>query len=53
MAVRLRGSFRGPAGHVYLSDNILYRRIDLLRFILEEQVTLAPSDRVLYLLTAR
>ena len=52
MAVRLPGSFQGPAGHVYLSDNILYRRIDLLRFILEEQVTLAPSGRVLYLLTA-
>ena len=28
MAARLPGSFRDPAGHVYVSDGILYRRIE-------------------------
>jgi hypothetical protein len=28
MAARLPGSIRDPAGHVYLSNNIVYRRIE-------------------------
>jgi len=28
MGTRLPGSFRDPAGHVYISDNVVYRRIE-------------------------
>lgn len=28
MTARLPGSFRDPAGHIYVSDNIIYRRIE-------------------------
>ena len=28
MAARLQGSFRDPAGHIFVSNNVIYRRID-------------------------